>query len=87
MKTIRLNKDTWLRVVGGTRRFVVRIPHIILIDRFMMVRFILLSVLGIVALMAVVSLLYLWGEGVQETTGEQDILLNIETIDQLELWL
>lgn len=87
MKNIHLNKDLWLRAVGGSRRLVARIPYIVLIERFMMVRFILLAVVGMVALMAVISLLYLWGEGAETMSEGGAAQLNVDTIDQLELWL
>ncbi len=69
------------------KRSIARLPYILLIQRFSMVRLALLVILGMVALYIVVTLLYIDG-GSDGTQGvERPVVLQVEVIDALEVWV
>ncbi len=87
MKTIHLNQQSAQNLSFMIRRAIYRLPYILLIRRFTFVRLGLLVILGLIALYIVVTLLYIDGSSDDINTVERPLVLQIETIDELELWV
>lgn len=87
MKSIQFNKQS-LRVGGAAlSRFVREMPYVVLIQRFMAVRLLLLIGLLLVALWAIIALLYVSPATTLDAGGERPLVLQTGVIDELEVWL
>lgn len=84
---MNLNQQTMHLVVFKIRRGISQLPYTLLIERFTLVRLTLLVIVGAIALYVVVSLLYLDGSPNGASSGERPVVLEVDTIDALEVWV
>ena len=87
MNTIHLNQQTFGAALAKTRQWLADLPYILLIQRFMTVRLVLLVSLLLVAVAVVVSLLYIPPASPPRGRSDRPIVVQTDTIDELEEWL
>jgi hypothetical protein len=86
MKNIQLNNRFLQKAATSLRRSLNGLPYLLLIERFRLLRLVLLVLLGVVALYVVVRLFYFEASDAAHVTS-LPIVFQTEAIDELEVWL